>query len=376
MAVVFIKDLDETRLNLIYNNNVVKFYSNSAEVVLRCEITFDANTITLFPSPDGLFYYNFKELLISEINQSNYADTLSPDLDTSVVYNWITETYKNTEITFTIFLANDTTETAVRDVHWLSAYVQLRDYKQTYPADDLLVATPALLQKKITDSYFGYFVKYWAGFPFDITLFNNTADVTITNNTNAISYLFNTTSIVNRFFFSDGRIDVSIEDYIPLQVGYNDLDFNGSFNLLVEKITSNCDTGHYIKWINSFGGWSYWLFDKGNETVKTKEDGFLFNDYENLEDTTSPLVSMGKTSQNEIQLRAEALTENEKTLLSDLFESTKVYLFTGTQFSKNSFNDWMEVNLVQGTFKISNARGNQYNFNMAIELPANVTRSL
>lgn len=377
MAVTFIgSGLSETKLNLIYNNNVVKFVSDSVQTILRAEISFGTTLITLYPDPQGFFYYNFKELMISVMNTDNYLDNLSTDLDIAFVYDWTNKVYLNENITFTVSLGNDTTDVAVKDIHWLSGFVQLRDYKTTYPAAELLTTVPALLQRKINDSYFDYFVKYWAGFPFDISVFKVVNDFNLKNNTNAIDYDFDTVNVVNRLVFSDGRTDVSIEDLVPLQTGYNDLTIDNEFNILTEKITDNCDNKHYIKWINSLGGWNYWLFDKGNESLKNKEDGFLFNDYNNLSDTVSPLVSMGKTSQSALQLQANSLSEFERVLLSDLFDSAKVYLFTGVQFSKNTFNDWMEVNLVNGNFKTANSRGNQYNYNITLELPNNVTRTL
>lgn len=376
MAVIFISDLSTTKLNLIYNNNVVKFYSDSTETILKCEISFGTTLVTLHPDPLGLFYYNFKELMISVMNTNNYLDDMAPDLDSTFVYDWDLPTYLNHDITFTVFLGDDTTDVSVKDIHWLSGYVQLRDYKSTYPAAELLTTDPALLQNKINDSYYSYFLKYWSGFPFDITVFKIIQDFNLKNNTNAIDFDFGTAVPVSRLVFSDGSTDVSIEDLIPLQAGYNDLTIDGEFNILTEKITDNCDNKHYIKWINSLGGWNYWLFDKGNESLKNKEEGFLFNDYNNLNETVSPLVSLGKTSQNAIQLQANSLSEFEKTLLFDLFDSAKIYLFTGVPFSKNTFNDWMEVNLVNGNFKTSNSKGNQYNFNITLELPNNVTRTL
>lgn len=376
MALTFISGLSETKLNLIYNNNVVKFYSDSPETILKAEITFGTTLITLYPDPLGFFYYNFKELMIATLNTDNYLDDLAAELDSTFIYDWDSKVYLNHNITFTVHLGNETTDAVVKDIHWLSGFVQLRDYKTTYPAAELLTTAPALLQRKVSDSYYDYFIKYWAGFPFDITVFKVVQDFILKNNTNAIDYNFGTAVPVSRLVFSDGRTDVSIEDLIPLQTGYNDLTIDGEFNILTEKITDNCDNKHYIKWINSLGGWNYWLFDKGNESLKNKEEGFLFNDYNNLSDTVSPLVSMGKTSQSALQLQANSLSEFEKVLLSDLFDSAKVYLFTGVQFSKNTFNDWMEVNLVNGNFKTANSRGNQYNYNITLELPNNVTRTL
>lgn len=378
MAIVFSKAIREDRVNLAYNNNVITFSTNSGFNPVYCDVTIDGNIIRLYPSPDGLLHYNFKEIIPTLLNTNNFQDNLAPDLSTSFVYDWTAPVLLFEDITFELLLSNDAIETTTKSVYWLNGYVQLRNYKKLYPSMDLLVDKSTLLQQPINDSYYNFFCKYWAGFPFDITvlkIIDN--DIDITNKTNAINFVFNNIDTnVERLVFSDGRTDVSIEDNLTLVTGFNDLHINSQFNVLLEKVVPNCTDGHYIKWINSFGGWSYWYFYKGNENLATKEVGFLFNDNNNLEDTISPFVSMGKSSETSIQLSQDGITEFEYIGLKEILDSAKIYLFTGTPFSQNTFNDWVEVNLKPATFRTSNARDNQYNLSLTIELPLNVTRTL
>lgn len=379
MAIVFDKDLNEDRVNLAHNNNVIKFHTDNVLSAVSCDIVIASETIRLYPDPSGFFNYNFKEFISTILNAGeNFSDTLSPNLGTSFVYDWTKKVLLFEDVVFTLLLSDDSTETETKSVYWLSGYVQLTNYKRLYPSMDLLIDKSTLLQRPLNDSYYNFFSKYWVGYPFDLTFLKIVdSDLDITNNTNSINFVFDAINKdVERLVFSDGRTDVSIEGDLPLVTGFNDLDVNGQFNILLEKITANCENGHYIKWINSFGGWSYWLFYKGNENLATKEIGFLFNDYNNLEDTTSPYVSLGKTSETSIQLSQDAITEADYTILKDLLDSVKIYLFTGTPFSQNTFNDWVEVNLKPGTFRTSNSRQKQYNLNLTIELPLNVTRTL
>lgn len=379
MAIIFDKDLREDRVNLAYNNNVVEFHSDN--LVLQpsyCDITILTDVIRLYPSPSGSFYYNFKEFITTILNVDNFKDDLNPNLSVSYSYDWTNKVLLFEDIVFNMVFQDDSTETDTKSVYWLSGYVQLSNYKQLYPSLDLLINKSTLLQRPLNDSYYNFFSKYWAGYPFDLTVLKIADnDLDITNNTNAINFVFDEIDTdVERLVFSDGRTDTSIEDNLPLITGYNDLDVNTQFNILLQKIVPTCTDGHYVKWINSFGGWSYWLFYKGNENIATKEVGFLFNNYNNLEDTISPSISLGKTTETTIQLKQDAITEFDYTILKDLIDSTKVYLFTGTPFSQNTFNDWVEVNLKQGNFRTSNSRGDQYSLNLGIELPLNVTRTL
>lgn len=378
MAIVFLKDLDSNKLYPAYNNAIVSFYSSDLSQAVKATIAIGTNVVTLYPSPDGLFSYNFKDIISTLLNNDNFKDDLEPDLDifSNYTYDWTSKVNLSDVITFEVYKQDDTSISTTRTIEWLSGYVQLRNWKRNYPAENLLVDNIAILQRKSVDSYFDYRVKYWEGYPFDITLWVKETDtLNVTNNNNLIGYDFDNIYKVTRLVFSDGRTDISLNDELSFQDGLNDLVFDAKFNLAVEKINS-CGAGVYIKWINSFGGWSYWYFNKGNEDVKIKDKGNLQNDYYNLEDTISPLVSLGKESGNTITVQERNVSEDFKNQLVDLIDSAKVYLFTGVPYSKNTFNDWMEVSLSDGTFRISNSRSNLYTFNFKFELPPNVTRTL
>lgn len=375
MAIVFLKQLDNTKVNLAYNNNLVKFYSSSSFTPVNATITIGSNIVILFPDPNGVFTYNFKDLITTILNVDNFKDDLNPDLDISYVYDWTDKISLTNDIVIEVLLSNDSTETNTTNITWLSAFVQLRDWKRNYPATELLTTDVALLQKKNNTDLYDYHLNYWSGYPFDLTLYANEETLTITNEVDLsnVDLDFNK---ISRLVFSDGRTDVSIEDTINLQEGFNNLDFGGFFNLNLNKSVYHCPNGIYLKWINSFGGWNYWLFNRGQENLKTKELGALNNDFNNLEDTISPLVSLGKTSESAIKVREQRIKEYDKVMLSDLLDSAKVYLFTGLPFSQNTFNDWIEVNLSAGTFVLENPRSDLYRLDLTIELPTNITRTL
>ena len=375
MAIVFLKELDIDTIKLAYNNNIVRFYTTSSVAPSNATIQIGSNTITLFPDPNGIFYYNFKDLITTLLNNDNFTDDLNPDIEVSFIYDWTNKISLTEDVVITINLSNDTTEIDTRSITWLSGYVQLQDWKNMYPSSDLLEDGITLLQKTNGDSYFDFFVNYWEGYPFDLTIYGNENLILLVNKTNLSNQDF-TFDKISRLVFSDGRTDISIEDTITLQTGINDLDFDEVFNIRLNKITDFCTDGIYIKWINSLGGWNYWLFSKGQTQTKTKESGNLNNNFENLEDTISPLVSLGKTSGNQIKVQQKRLSKQDKNLLSDLLDSAKVYLFTGTPFSQNTFNDWIEVNLNNGNFTVENPRSNMYQFDFTLELPPNVTRTL
>ena len=542
MALIFNKDLGTNALLYSFNNNVVRFKSNASGVTqTKATILTNGNIYTIYPDPAGNFYFNFKGIKSVELNVGNFAETINPDLAVSLVYDWTPKTILSETITFTVFLSNSTTETATRAVTWLNGFANLIDYKRNYP--NLILDYSAFMLKPLP------LVKYWTGLPFDIGFYANPAsNFTLINNSASIDWTFTNANKVPRLFFSDGRLDISIDDYVPLNEGFNSMtlasgsnditinwsidetppgisfvdinleifvngtrvvqkftDDSGSFaakkgdtilvtiygatvptsgigganveitglptqrattyplsigtsfiaegditvtaystwsatvytalrsavfipatnanqkvtftktytsttsqsaaqalatadsgfnaegqayananavpfvpvpediNFFVEKITSYCN-GTYLKWLNSFGGWSYWLFYKGNENLQTKELGVLNNDFNNLEDTVSPVISLGTESQNTISLLQEGITKDEMLLLRDLLDSVKVYMFTGIAFTQSSDKDWIEVIVKSGNFRLSNARERINNLSLTIELPMNVNR--
>ena len=61
-------------------------------------------------------------------------------------------------------------------------------------------------------------------------------------------------------------------------------------------------------------------------------------------------------------------------ILRDLLDSVKVYLFTGTPFTKSEITDWVEVGVKSGNFRLTNSREKLNTLSLTIDLPTNVTR--
>lgn len=372
MPIVFKKDISETNLLFAHNNNVIRLYSDSGIAAAKLDVTFQSVLKTIYPDPNGFFYFNFKDLFSTLININNYADNLVTDLPTAYIYNWTNETLINSDIDFVLTLANDTEETAVKNIFILNAYLNLQDYKQTYPIAES--TTFLKLLKPVTK------LKYWNGYPFDFTLYvKDSLDITILNESNLTHADFTDLNLVNRIAISDGDTNETLEDLIPLQTGINKIKvstFTNDLYFNIEKIIPNCTDGHYIKYINSFGGWSYWLFHKGDVSRTTKNKGQLNNDFNNLEDTISPSLNLGFESQDLLSVTSDVLTQEDFNILVDVLESTKVYLFTGDPFSKNNTFDWLEVIVKNGNYSIQNAKQQNYLIDLQIEIPERVTRRL
>lgn len=378
MAISYLKDVSESNFLFSHNNNVIEFLTDSTKVIRDCIITVGTNVVTIYPKPDGTFYYNFKEIVSSLVNNNNYADDLQVDLDVSYVYTWDSRVYLNLDVDISINFTDDTNDTDSKVLQFVLSAVNLRDYNNRFPiVDDLL--NPFILSPKSVNANNAYYSKYFVGYPFDITLYKNQDsldEISIENNTNGTSYIFNSSlsNKFNRLAFSDGRTSSTIEDVLPLVEGNNNLKIEASnpinnVFLNIEK-QDGCN-GVYLKWLNDSGGYSYWLFTNNAARRGYKEKGYLNNDFENLEDTTSQDISLGLDSKDTLNVYESNLNENQKNLIATILDSPKVYLFTGTPFSQNNFNDWMEIKNKTRRYDLKQVKRNLFNISLSFELPNN-----
>lgn len=395
MAILFDKQLSTSDFLFSYNNNTVTFKQSSTSLVAtKATVFFNNMQFTLFPDPQKKFYFNFKQSISTMLNgTNNFADTTNLDIVTPIanafktrvindggtfeaydcliaqlydlgvdpVINYTLSIYKNYSVVYKIYYSNDTEDTQTVFYNFLSAYVNPQNYKQLYPGFPYLTDSLFIL-KPIP------YLKYWKGYPFDFT-YCTSSTTSLEIQTPLENLSLNNPGLIVRVVVSNGI------ELIELNNGYNGLLLNGETNLQIEAINGQCE-GHYIKWLNSFGGWNYWLFYKGNDTLTTKDLGMIYNDYEDVVDTISPYIAIGKTSENNITVQQELITENEMLILNDLLDSPKVYLFTGTPNEVVQPNDWLEVTIKSGSFRVVNSREKLNSLSLTIELPMNNTKTL
>lgn len=369
--IIFTQGIATDKINMAYNNNVIRFTSNSEATPLSAVLTLGSITITIYPTPGGTFYFNFKEYITTIINTYNFSDTLSPILDASDLnsYTYDYGGYLNLYFQITVNLSNNTSEITSLNIPFLSGVMQIENYKKNVTQRDgeiiLLPLKPNTNNK--------YYVKYWEGYPFDVSFLNYQYPIeglnliSLTNNTNLLEYSFEQKGKITRLFFSDGRIDESITDLLPIALGINEISWLDKF-LYVDK--QDVCSGIYMKWFNNYGGYSYWLFPNFAQRTQTMRNiGELNTDFENLEDTTNQVSQIGIEAGQRLTVNSDKLTDDEFNLLSTILTSSKVWLFTGEPFSQSESNDWMEVKILNTNQRTRNYKGQALEINLDIELP-------
>lgn len=385
----FVNSVDADKLRMAYNNDVFRFLSTLvgtpkyAEVTLNTTATPDKPeviifSIRLYANPDGEFYINLQPYIAAIINTRNFEDTLitstiagNPD---SFLYAFATGTTLSATLHISITHGDTTVESSTFSLTWLTGVQQQQNYYSIDNGDFLLLSVPK------EGSLIEWPLKYWQGYPFDISFYKPMTldtEITIVNETNRISQTFNQKALVNRLIFCDGQTDETLDSVLPLTEGINKLKFDipNPKWVTLEKLPYRC--GVYLKWLNTFGGYSYWLFEDTYPIDRTsKELGEIDVDNANLENTNGRTTSLGRETRDSIKIITELLTHDERGIVEGILESPKIYMFIGKPYSKNSHLDWIEVSLKTTSTRIKNSKQALTNFAFDIMLPQRFSQRL
>lgn len=128
-------------------------------------------------------------------------------------------------------------------------------------------------------------------------------------------------------------------------------------------IEQSCNT-FYVRWINTLGGWDYWLFEhKIYEALKV-DNG---NNYESYFDTISGISDFEnvtfKNVSPAVQVGSNTLTKNEAEGLKILPTSPKVYWYN------EEISKWIGVIVEPGTFQIRSTKEDYFNVELTFVKP-------
>jgi hypothetical protein len=376
MAVVFTQDISQTETLMAFNNNVIRFGTDSGLIPVDALISIGSFNAKIFPTPDNTFYYNLKDVAKSLVNTKNFADTTDLATDFTAPSD-LTKAVQGIvfsgNLTIALTLSNGTQETATRSLRVLAGVEQLESYKQ----GQIFRGEKTVLLPLFPKTSDRFYARYFEGYPFDVSFMDTFAgNFELLNETNLLGEAFDSKGIVTRLVFSDGRSDESINDVLPISLGRNVLRWaDQDIRLIIDKVDV-CE-GVYLKWLNPYGGWSYWLFPKFSQrNLNTRKIGELENDFDNLTDTQSPQISLGREGVERISLDSDLLTPEKFNLLSTIYTAPKIYLFTGEAFSQASVYDWIEVSITNTQHRTRNWKGQPINVTLDIELPKRYTQTL
>lgn len=134
----------------------------------------------------------------------------------------------------------------------------------------------------------------------------------------------------------------------------------------VARIVEEC--GIFLRWRNTYGGWSYWLFSQDyTEDVKTKSLGsaLIGRTYVGLK--YNSFYPFGTTSKKTWTLTSEVpVLDYEIEEVKSLFVSPEVYIWKGKEVSDIYPKHWERVNVVEGTQKFKH--NSQYTHPLSVTI--------
>ena len=325
-------------VNPAFNDSIIK-YKSSYSGMVKSEITVNGTVFTLYPF-NQIFSFNFKDIAKVEINTNGFKDLIVPDLSTGTfIYN---DSNLQKTLSGTIKTINSYTSDTTN-----FSYLFTKNVEQLPYYNQKLLTTNNIVVLLPTENNFNYSLTYFQGFPFDFSIRGiNTGDSFYFKNVNSgmvTNTFIATTSDVKRIFLSDGATNETLSNILPLATLVNvvELWVNGVVKATINIKKNSKECGVYVKWFNSNGGYSYWLFDKFfTENIKTKGLQNIQGKWDNLQNITSTSESFGKTSFKTIQLTTK-YNSIEKDYLIDIVNSPKTEMFIHNvpfNFKQNEFN--------------------------------------
>lgn len=356
-----------------YNDSWIIFSSDltdnfKAEIEISLDSLFE-NTHLIYPDSDGNYYFNFKEFIKVYFNQFKFEDYNYDEALAVNVAQTLTGILK--QLSFIITVYNDTTdESDSDDILFVKSVRQIGE--NLYNTSVFF----ALTQRTSEDIYNAI---WFYGFPFTLDLINVDSEVELMDIKNN-----STTDSVEDVDVSDDQIRLNVdlsnennwidESFLTFREGINEIELTDAsddsslLKVYINKITK-CK-GIYLKWLNRYGGYSYYLFDEfytDNLSGKTI-DTFAKSEFKNIEDLIGTEINIGKNAARSIN--AKARYENDYLeMMQDLIISPSVQMYSS--MLPNVPGTFIDVN-VDGNLSYNNKKGRN-KIDITIDLPEVIT---
>ena len=380
MAVIFLESLPNNELLNAYNNQVVRFKSDTTtKTTAKAEVSGLGFSALLYPNPLGEFFFNFKEYFMGAVNTKNFADDTdfvinTADINTAT-YNVNEGHFVKGDVTIKVIFTDNTTESTTINHSILASVTQLNTFKNDKIIIDNYQFVPLIpsFNKLLTN------LKVWRGYPFEFTGYasNPTNEISFRNDTYITGLSIFPQSELTAFYLTDGFNE---NPYLGLEKGWNQLSMESQGIELDNKLhiffeTEEC--GVYVKFLNRYGRWTYWLFDKNYfESRTSKYMGEIENDFYNINKTQSPTLQIGKISDGTIKVAAKRITPEFDVLLEDIFDSPKIMIFNGVRGQVSTYRDWFETRLKTTSFQVKSPNKKIKNYYLEFDNPQRNTITL
>lgn len=354
-----------------YNLNIIRWRSDTDPTPTEGEIVINDYTFTnLVAQADGEFTFNIQEVVKTLFGKFN--DHIDYNTSDVVVYDG--NLLLKLSVTVKVKIPGDADETEDITVYALRSVHQIADANgESMVSFDPLVFTTSIYSSQILLKYSDAYIrtvtykkqqtlKMFKGYPLSISVIDSLLSDNITlelikrdlsgsaGSTAHAIVPADSDEYIKRLILSDGEHLLS-----PLDVGSWVLKITtteavdvGSesraiFFLDVEIVD---DCGVYLKWLNSEGGWSYYLFNKFYKMPMTSKTKGSINTYtETLIGATGNQSNIGQTTAVGLRVNQRFLSRDEYEQVIEIASSPMVYLFNAPKGTLATADKWLEISL-------------------------------
>lgn len=138
--------------------------------------------------------------------------------------------------------------------------------------------------------------------------------------------------------------------------------------VLIKVLFNDCDKGIYLRWLDRHGFLQYWLFQEGDLTGQSSNEGEQLNvDYSNIKYVYNGMSRyQGKTYQTTRKACATLVERETFNMLSSIHSSPIVDMYID--------GNWIPVNIVAGSFTDNGT--DLQDFEIQITMPETITQML
>ena len=370
MSIKIVNDFNEKKIYSAFDNIIIEFkLSNEISGKVKLAKVFGLGIdIELSPSPNDVLYFNFKKYSTSYISENQLIDYINYFGETSKSDD---EFLKSFYVRFEIHLEED---------EIFTKYILLNFSRAVFDKDRfknyLFVEPGHQIEYEAKQIYF------FPGYPLEIGVFTKELETAFLqteytrNSSNSIQININELNFGNQFnrvVLSDGYYNLRSENGSDLMQNIKEIYINDvsdlDFTVKVYDIIKfkNC-SGHYLKWLNRSGDYSYFLFSNYyEEDIDTDSLGSINNDYSNNDYSISRNISKGKESERSMTLFKKGVNRKMRYHLSDLIDSPRVYYYTGKKDSQSSKYDWTLVEITEKSLQINRPKEDIFNLYLGIK---------
>lgn len=348
-----------------YNDSYIEF-SSSLSGNDRAEITalpaeVFVKPFSIFPDLDGNYSFNLKEIAKTVLNVNRFEDSNFFD---DAYFKSIGGLYLLQSITIEVFNST-TSETLVKGYEFYKSVKQVGEGIHENPFQLLMNSKNGI----------DHYATYFEGFPFHFDIQRvvhvGGKELKVKNSKTGVWTAAMTTTSTGAYRVNIDRsesLNWTDDNFMPLIEGVNNLEIYEDdifkSNLFLKK-RETCE-GVYLKWFNSDGGFSHYLFEEYlTEGVKGKDIDYISSGKQlNVGALNSDVMSVGKRAENTFKIRAKCDSRESETLKS-LFSSPMVQVYTSrVAHVKGEF-----VNVaIKGNFNFKNKVANN-EFIVTVEMP-------